>query len=125
MTSRCFSLDLTVNRSSDRPQHSLLALSSVTVQKNIQTTTTYQQLCGFSVPLQILLVSQCLYSSPTFSADEAPADVDVFVVLNAPARNKVVGADDAVVGEDDAARRHAQVCGVIGYRTANAPHQTT
>lgn len=63
--------------------------------------------------------------SPTFSADEAPADINVLVVLHTPARDKVVGADDAVVGEDDAARRHAQVRGVVGYRTANASYQTT
>lgn len=63
--------------------------------------------------------------SPTFSADEAPADINVLMVLHTPARDKVVGADDAVVGEDDAARRHAQVRGVVGYRTANASYQTT
>lgn len=49
----------------------------------------------------------------------------MLVVLHPPAGDEVVGADDAVVGEDDAARRHAQVRGVVGYRTANAPYQTT
>lgn len=66
-----------------------------------------------------------MYLNPTFSADEAPADVNVFVVLNTPARNEVVGTDDAVVGEDDTAGCHAQVCSVIGYRTAHASYQAT
>lgn len=63
--------------------------------------------------------------TPTLCADEAPADVDVLVVLDAAAGGEVVGADDAVVGEDNAARCHAEVRGVIGHWTANAPHQTT
>ncbi|TNN42262.1 hypothetical protein EYF80_047557 [Liparis tanakae] len=61
----------------------------------------------------------------TFGADEAPADVDVFVVLDAAARGEVVGTDDAVVGEHDAARRHAEVRGVVGHRAAHAPDQAT
>lgn len=75
--------------------------------------------------LQLLLVAQLLLLYPTFSADEAPAHINVFVVLNTPARGEVVGTDDAVVGEDDAARRHAQVCSVIGDRTAHASYQAT
>lgn len=71
------------------------------------------------------LSDQFLCLNRTFSADEAPADINVLVVLHAPTRGEMVGTDDAVVGEDDAARCHAQVCGVIGYRTAHAPHQTT
>lgn len=63
--------------------------------------------------------------SGTFGADEAPADVDVFVVLDAAARREMVWADDAVVGEHYAARRHAQVIGMIGHRAANASDQTT
>lgn len=61
----------------------------------------------------------------TFSADEAPADVDVLVVLDPAARREVVGTDDAVVGEDDAARRHAEVCGMVRHGAAHAPHQTS
>lgn len=63
--------------------------------------------------------------SRTFSADEAPADVDVLVVLDPAARREVVGTDDAVVGEDDAARRHAEVCGMVRHGAAHAPHQTS
>lgn len=59
----------------------------------------------------------------TFCADKAPADVDVFVVLDPPARGEMVGADDAVAGEHNAARRHAQVCGMIGHWAAHASHQ--
>lgn len=61
----------------------------------------------------------------TFGADKAPADVDVFVVLDAAAGGEVVGTDDAVVGEHDAARRHAEVCGVVGHRAAHTPDQAT
>lgn len=61
----------------------------------------------------------------TFGADEAPADVDVFVVLDAPPRGEVVWTDDAVVGEDHAAGGHAQVVGVVGYGAANAANQAT
>lgn len=61
----------------------------------------------------------------TFGADEAPADVDVFVVLDAAPGGEVVGTDDAVVGQHDAARRHAEVRSVIGDRAADTPHQTT
>lgn len=61
----------------------------------------------------------------TFGADEAPADVNMFVVLDAAAGGEVVGTDDAVVGQHHAARRHAQVRGVVRHRAANASHQTT
>lgn len=61
----------------------------------------------------------------TFSADEAPADVDVLVVLDPAAGGEVVGTDDTVIGEDDAACSHAEVCGMIRHRAAHAPHQTS
>lgn len=60
----------------------------------------------------------------TFGADKAPADVYMFMVLDTPAGSEVVGTYNTVVGEDDAACCHAEVCCVIGYGTANAPHQT-
>lgn len=60
----------------------------------------------------------------TFGADEAPADINVLMVLDATTGSEVVGADDAVVGEDNAARCHAQICSMIGDRTAHAAHQT-
>lgn len=59
----------------------------------------------------------------TFGADEAPADINVFMVLDATSGSEVVGADDAVVGEDNAARCHAQICSMIGDRTAHTAHQ--
>lgn len=49
----------------------------------------------------------------------------MFVVLDATAGGEVVRTDDAVVGEDDAACCHAEVCSVIGYRAAHTPNQTT
>lgn len=61
----------------------------------------------------------------TFSADEAPADINVLVVLDPAAGGKVVGTDDTVIGEDDAARHHAEVCGMVCHRAAHAPHQTS
>lgn len=61
----------------------------------------------------------------TFCADKAPADVDVFMVLDATSGGEVVGTDNAVIGEDNAACCHAQVCSVIGHRAAHAPHQAT
>lgn len=61
----------------------------------------------------------------TFRADEAPADIDVFVVLDATTGSEMVGTNDAVVGEDNAACRHAEVRSMIGYRTAHASYQTT
>lgn len=61
----------------------------------------------------------------TFGADETPADVDMLMVLDAASWSEVVRADDAVVGQNHAAGRHAQVCGVVRDRTANAPHQPT
>lgn len=72
-----------------------------------------------------MLVAQFLLLNPTFGTDETPADINVFVVLNTPTRSEVVGTDDAVVGEDDTARCHAQVCSMIGYWTAHASYQTT
>lgn len=61
----------------------------------------------------------------TFSADEAPADVNVLVVLDPAAGGEVAGTDDAIIGEDDAACRHAEVCGMVRHRAAYAPHQTS
>lgn len=61
----------------------------------------------------------------TFSADKTPADIDVLMVLDTTARSEVAGTDDAVVGENNAARGHAEVCGMIGDWTAHAPHQPT
>lgn len=49
----------------------------------------------------------------------------MFVVLDAAAGGEVVRADDAVVGQDDAACCHAQVCSVIGYRAAHTANQAT
>lgn len=49
----------------------------------------------------------------------------MLVVLDATTRSEVVGTDDAVVGEDNAACCHAEVCSMISYRTAHTPYQTT
>lgn len=49
----------------------------------------------------------------------------MFVVLDAAAGGEMVGTDHAVVGEDNAARCHAEVCGVIGYGAAHTANQTT
>lgn len=48
----------------------------------------------------------------------------MLVVLDAATGGEVVGTNDAVVGEDDAAGCHAEVRGVVGYRTAHTPYQT-
>lgn len=61
----------------------------------------------------------------TFRADKAPADVDVLVVAAAPAGSEVVGADDAVGGQDHGAGGQAEVVGVIRDRTPHAAHQAT
>lgn len=61
----------------------------------------------------------------TFRADKAPADVDMLVVAAAPARSEVVGADDAVGGQDHGAGSEAEVVGVIRDRTPHAAHQAT
>ena len=61
----------------------------------------------------------------TFGADEAPADVDVLVVLAALARREVVGTEEAVVGQHQAARGHAVVVGVVGHGAAHAAGQAT
>lgn len=47
------------------------------------------------------------------------------MVLNAAAGGEVVGTDNAVVGEDNAACCHAEVRSMISYRTAHTPNQTT
>lgn len=60
-----------------------------------------------------------------FGADKAPADVYVFVVLAAFARGEVVGTQEVVVGQHQAARCHAVVIGVICNRTADASSQPT
>lgn len=59
----------------------------------------------------------------TFGADEAPADVDVLVVLAALARREVIGTQEAVVCQHQAASCHAVVIGVICHWAANAPSQ--
>lgn len=60
----------------------------------------------------------------TFCADKAPADVDVFMVLDATSGCEVVRTDDAVVRKDNAASCHTEICGVIGNRAAHTSHQT-
>ena len=49
----------------------------------------------------------------------------MFVVLDTAAWGEVVGTDDAVVGQNNTSRRHAQVRGVIGNRAAHTSYQTT
>lgn len=49
----------------------------------------------------------------------------MLVVLDAPTGSEVVWTDDAVVGEDNAARRHAEVCGMIRHGATHTPYQTT
>lgn len=60
---------------------------------------------------------------PTFGADKAPADVDVLMVLAAFAGREVVGTEETVVCQHQAACCHAVVIGMIGHRAANAPSQ--
>lgn len=62
---------------------------------------------------------------PTFWADKAPADVDVFVVLAAFARREVVRTEETVVRQHQAACCHAVVIGMIGHRAAHASSQPT
>lgn len=61
----------------------------------------------------------------TFRADEAPADVDVLMVAAAPPCSEVIGADDAVGGEDHRASSKAEVVGVVGNWAPHAAHQAT
>ena len=63
------------------------------------------------------------HSPCTFSADETPTDVDMLVVLDPPARGEVVGEQDAVIGEHDAARRKTVGAGVVGHGTTHTAHQ--
>lgn len=64
-------------------------------------------------------------SGRTFRADEAPANVDVLMVAAALARSEVIRAQEAVVGQDDAAGSHAVVVGMVGDRAAHTACQAT
>lgn len=61
----------------------------------------------------------------TFRANEAPADVDVFVITAALPWREVVGTDDAVSGQDDAAGRDAVIASVVRDGASNAVDQST
>lgn len=61
----------------------------------------------------------------TFRADEAPANVDVFMVLTALAGSEVVWTEETVVCKHHAACCHAIVIGMIGHRAAHTPSQAT
>ena len=61
----------------------------------------------------------------TLGAHKAPADVDVLVVTAALAWVEVVWAQEAVIGQGDAACGHAVVVGMVRNGTADAAGQTT
>jgi len=61
----------------------------------------------------------------TFRADKAPADVDVLVVAAASPCSEVIGADDAVGGEDHGPSGEAEVIGVVRNGTPHTAHQAT
>lgn len=61
----------------------------------------------------------------TFRADEAPAHIDVLMVLAALARSEVVRTQETVVGQHQAARCHTVVISVIGHRAAHTSSQST
>lgn len=58
----------------------------------------------------------------TFGAHKAPADIDMGVVALPLHGSEVVGADDAVGGDDGASRRDANVAGVVRDGAAHAAH---
>lgn len=59
----------------------------------------------------------------TFRTHKTPADVDVFMVFATFAWSEVVGAQEAVIGQWDAAGSHTVVIGVVGHRAADAAGQ--
>lgn len=62
---------------------------------------------------------------PTFRTDEAPADVDVLVVLAALAWREVARTEKTIVCQHQAARCHAVVISVVGHGAPHAPSQPT
>lgn len=58
----------------------------------------------------------------TFGTHKAPADIDMGVVALPLHGSEVVGAHDAVGGNDGASRGNANVPGVVRDRTAHAAH---
>lgn len=104
----------------------LAAEQAASWSKQRRTTCERQLPAGFPRTLSSNAYSELQGQNRcTFSANEAPADIDVLVVLHSSSRGEVVGTDDAVVGEDDATRCHAEVCGMVGHWAAHAPHQTS
>ncbi len=59
----------------------------------------------------------------TFRTHKTPADIDVFMVFATFAWSEVVGAQEAVIGQWDAAGSHTVVIGVVGHRAADAAGQ--
>lgn len=61
----------------------------------------------------------------TFRANEAPANVDVFVIAAALPWREVVGTDNGVSGQDDAAGRDAVITCVVRNGAPYAVDQST
>ncbi len=59
----------------------------------------------------------------TFRTHKTPADIDVFMVFATFAWSEVVGAQEAVIGQWDAASSHTVVIGVVGHRAADTAGQ--
>lgn len=70
-------------------------------------------------------VSEFKHVGLTSGTQEAPAHIDGRGEEAVPLGAAVAAADHDVMGEDDAARRHAAISRVIGHRTADTTHQTT
>lgn len=60
----------------------------------------------------------------TSGTEKAPAHVDGRGEKAVPFGGAMAAADHHVMGDDDAARRHAPVSRVVGNRAADAAHQT-
>lgn len=60
----------------------------------------------------------------TFRTHKTPADVNVFVVFAPFAWSEVIGAQEAVIGQRNAAGSHTVVIGMVGHRAAHTAGQT-
>lgn len=67
----------------------------------------------------------CSAGGETFRADEAPADIDVLMVLAAFAGDEMVWTQEAVVGQRNTASSHAVVICMVSHWTTHTAGQTT
>lgn len=60
----------------------------------------------------------------TFRTHKTPADVNVFMVFAPFAWSEVIGAQEAVIGQWNAAGSHTVVTGMVSHRAAHTAGQT-